>query len=140
MSGHGTINIVDDDEMSSQGSVNAPVAVSSVGTQVQAPVMQQTTPLARSPLRPQSPIAQVAPTVQSSVFAHPSAFATTVPVAGGSGQARPVAPTIPLDVPTRQETKKAFDEVSSAFQDMSAQHGQIKRGLQVLASAVEALR
>ena len=120
------INIVDDDEMSSQGSVDAPVAASSAGTQVQAPVMQQTIPPAGSPLRPQSLIAQVAPTVQSSVFAHPSAFATTVPVAGGSGQTGSVAPTIPLDVPTRQETKKAFEEVSSAFQDMFAQHGKIK--------------
>ena len=86
MSGHGTTNIVDDDEISSQGSVNVPVAVSSAGTQVQSPVLQQTIPPAGSPLRPQSPIAQVAPTVQSSVFAHPSAFATTVPVTGGSGQ------------------------------------------------------
>ena len=40
MSEHGTIIIVNDDEMSSQGSVNAPVAASSAGTQVQSPVMQ----------------------------------------------------------------------------------------------------
>ena len=93
-----------------------------------------------SPLRPQSPIAQVTPIVQSSVFAHPSAFAPTIPLTGGSEQIGFVAPTIPLDVPTRQETKKAFEEVSSAFQDMSVQHGQIKGGLQVLASMVEALR
>ena len=70
---------------------------------------------------------------------HPSEFATAESVVGGSGQIGSVAPTIPLDVPTRQETKKAFKEVSSAFQDMSAQHGQIKGGLQVLASTVEAL-
>ena len=138
MSGQGTIKLVDDDEMSSQGSVNAPVAASSAGTQVQSPVMQQTIPPTGSPLWPQLPIAQVAPTVQSSVFAHPSAFATTVPVAGGSEQTGSVAPTIPLDVPTRQETKKAFEEASSAFQDMLAQHRQIKGGLQ--ASTVEVLR
>ena len=109
-------------------------------TQVQAPVMEQTIPPSRSPLRPQPQIAQVAPTIQSSVFAHPSALAPTVPIVGGSGQIGSVAPTIPLDVPTCQETKKAFEEVLSAFQDMSAQYGQIKGGLQVLVSTVEALR
>ena len=102
--------------------------------------MQQTIPPIGSPLRPQWPIAQVAPTGQSSVFAHPSAFAPTIPITRGSEQTASIAPTILLDVPTRQDTKKAFEEVSSAFQDMSVQHGQIKGGLQVLASTVEALR
>ena len=116
------------------------MVASSAWKQVQSPVMQQTITPSGSPLWPQSPIAQVAPIVQSSVFAHPSAFAPTIPVIGGSGQTGSIAPTIPLDLPTRQETKKAFEEIPSAFQDMSAQHGQIKGGLQVLASAVEALR
>ena len=140
MSGRGTINIVDDDEMSSQGSVNALVAASSVGTQVQSPMMQQTISPSRSQLWPQSPITQIVPIVQSSVFTHPSAFATTIPVARGSGQIGSIAPTILLDMPTRQETKKAFEEVSSASQDMSAQHRQIKGGLQLLVSTVEVLR
>ena len=47
---------------------------------------------------------------------------------------------IPLDVLTRQERKRAFEEVSSDFQDMSTQHGQITGGLQVLVSTVEELR
>ena len=45
-----------------------------------------------------------------------------------------------MDVPSRQETKEAFQEVSSAFQDMSAKHGQIQGSLQILASMVEALK
>ena len=50
MSGQGTIKLVDDDEMSSQGSVNALVVASSVGTQIQSLVMQQTIPPSGSPL------------------------------------------------------------------------------------------
>ena len=58
---------------------------------------------------------QVAPILQSSVFASLSTFAPIVPVVGGSVHIGTATPTIPLDVPTRQETKEAFDEVSSAF-------------------------
>ena len=83
---------------------------------------------------------QVAPTLQSSVCVSPSTCAPTILVTGGSGQTGTATPTIPLGMPIRQETKEAFDEVSSAFQDMSAKHGQIQGGLQVLASMVEALR
>ena len=142
MSGQATINIVDDDEMSSQGSVHSPLIGSSVGTSVQTPVIQQTIPVMGSPLRPQSPVATLAPTVQSSVFAQPSAFATTVPVAATSrsGRAGSVSPTIPVEVPTLEDTKAAFQEVSSTFRDMSAQHGQIQGNLQTLASTVQALR
>ena len=97
MSGQATVNIVDDEEMSSQGSVHSPLIGSSVGTPVQTPVIQQSLPVAGSPLRPQSPVARIAPTVQSSVFAQPSAFTTTIPItaASGSGQMDNVAPTIP---------------------------------------------
>ena len=142
MSGQPTINIVEDDEMSSQGSVHSPLIGSSVGTAVQSPVIQQVMPVAGSPLRPQSPVAHIAPTVQSSVFAQPSAVATTIPVTPASW-GRPsgsVSPTIPVEVPTLEDTKAAFQEVSSTFRDMSTQHGQIQGNLQTLASTVQALR
>ena len=51
-----------------------------------------------------------------------------------------VAPMVPVDVPSRQETKEAFQKVLSAFQDMYAKHGQIQGSLQVLASTVEVLK
>ena len=54
MSGQATVNIVDDEEMSSQGSVHSPLIESSVETLVQTPVTQQALPVAGSPLRPQS--------------------------------------------------------------------------------------
>ena len=138
MSGQATVNIVDDEEMSSQGSVHSPLIGSSVGTPVQTPVTQQPIPVTGSPLRPQSPVARIVPTVQSSVFAQPSAFATTIPVAAASGSGQPgsVAPTIPVEVPTLEDTKVAFQEVSSTFRDMSAQHRQIQGNLQTLASTV----
>ena len=122
MSGQATVNLVDDEEMSSQGSVHSPLIGSSVGTPVQTPVIQQSLPVAGSPLRPQSPVARIAPTVQSSVLMQSSAFATTIPVAAASGSGQPgsVAPTIPVEVPTLEDTKATFQEVSSRFQDMSA--------------------
>ena len=40
MSGQPTVNIVDNDEMSSQGSVNAPIAAPGTAAQVQAPTRQ----------------------------------------------------------------------------------------------------
>ena len=62
-------------------------------------------------------MARIAPRVQSSVFAQPSAFATTIPVAAASGSGQPgsVAPTIPVEVPTLEDTKADFQEVSSMF-------------------------
>ena len=63
MSGQATINIVDDEEMSSQGSVHSPLIGSSVGTPVQTPLIQQSLPVVGSPLRPQSLVARIAPTV-----------------------------------------------------------------------------
>ena len=142
MSAQATVNIVDDEEMSSQGSVHSPLIGSTIRTPVQTPVIQQSLPVTGSPLRPQSPVAHIAPTVQSSVFAQPSAFVMTIPVAAasGSGQTGNVAPTIPVEVPTLEDTKAAFQEVSLTFKDMSAQHGQIQGNLQALASTVQALR
>ena len=141
MSGQATVNIVDDEEMSSQGSVHSPLIGSSVGTPVQTLVIQQTIPVAGSPLRPQSPVAHIAPTAQSSVFAQPSAVATTIPVTAASWGRRSesVAPMIPVEVATLEDTKAAFQEVSSTFRDMSTQHCQIQGNLQTLASTVQAL-
>ena len=136
------MNVVDDEEMSSQGSVHSPLIGSSVGMLVQTPVTPQVIPVAGSPLQPQSPVARATPTVQSSVLGHPSAFATIVPtaVASGSEQLGNVAPTIPVEVPTLEDTKAAFQEVSSTFRNMSAQHGQMQGNLQELASTVQELR
>ena len=144
MSGQPTVNIVDNNKMSLQGSVNAPMAAPSMVAQVQAPTQQQyETPFGLPPW-PHSPMAQAmqqsAPTEHSSVFARRSGVAPTVPVAEGSVQPSAIAPTVPVDVPSCQETKEAFQEVSSAFQDMSAKHGQIQGSLQVLASTAEALK
>ena len=110
MSGQATVNIVDDEEMSSQGSIHSPLIGSSVGTPAQTPVIQQSLPVTGSPLRPQSPVARIAPTVQSSVIMQPSVFTTTIPVAAASGSGQPgsVAPTIPVEVPTLEDTKAAF--------------------------------
>ena len=135
----GEANIVDDEEMSSQGSVHSPFAVTSEATHVQSPVIQQTVPSGGSPLRPQSPVSRAAPTMQSSIVGTPSAFASTIPITGGSEHIGTVSTTIPVGVPTLEETKAAFGEVSSAFQDISAKHGQIQGNLQTLASTVAAL-
>ena len=66
---------------------------------------------------------------------------TTIPVAvtSDSGQLSQVAPTVPIEVPTLEETKAAFGEVTIAFQDMSAKHGQIQGNLQTLVSTIAAL-
>ena len=47
-------------------------------------------------------------TMQSSVFARHSGVVPMVPVGEGSVQPSTIAPTIPVDVPSRQETKEAF--------------------------------
>ena len=94
MSGQATVNNVDDEEMSSQGSVHSPLIGSSVRTPVQTPVIQQSLPITSSSLQPQCPMARIARAVQSSIFVQPSAFATTIPVAAASGSGQPgnVAP------------------------------------------------
>ena len=112
MSGQPIVNIVDDDEMSSQGSVNAPMAAPGMAAQVQAPTRQQYETPSGLPPWPHSPMAQEmqqpTPTAQSSVFAGRSGVAPTVPIAAGSVQPSAVAPMVPVDVPSCQETKEAF--------------------------------
>ena len=68
-------------------------------------------------------VLRLAPAPQSSVYAGPSGVAPIVPVARGSGQPSAMTSTIPVDAPTRQEAKEAFDEVSSAFKEMPKKHG-----------------
>ena len=70
-----------------------------------------------------------APIAQSSASAGGSGVAPTILVTRGSVQLSVVAPTVPMDVPSHQETKEAFQEVSSDFKEMSAKHGQIQGGL-----------
>ena len=78
--------------------------------------------------------------IQSSVFAQSSGIAPTVPVVGGLPSIGTMTPTVPIDVPSRQETKEAFEEVSSAFKGMTEKHGQMQGDLQTLVSTVEALK
>ena len=98
MSGQPTVNIVDDDKMSSQGNVDAPVAVPKIEAQVQPAMQTQYVLPSGLPLWPQSLIVQVAPTTQSSVFVGPSGAAPTLPVAGGNVQPTIMTPTIPVEV------------------------------------------
>ena len=102
--------------------------------------MQSSIMPSRLPLRPQSPVMRVAPIVQSSVFAGSSGVAPTVPVVGGLPSLGTVTPTVPVDVPSCQETKEAFEEVSSVFKGMTEKHGQMQGDLQTLASTVTALK
>ena len=74
---------------------------------------------------------------RQSAVAGPSQTSPTVPVQSTQVIA---SPTIPVNAPTREETKQAFEEVSSAFQAVSSQHKEVKAGMQALASGVEELR
>ena len=133
MSGLPTVNVVDDEQMSSEGSVNAPVAPphspSVHSTRAQSPVA----PLDFSAGRV-SPVAKILQSGTAGQRGSASVFSTVQPteVVGAS--------TVPVDVPTREETKQAFAEVSSALRDVSTQHDEVQAGMQSLASGVETLR
>ena len=49
------------------------------------------------------------------------------------------SPTMPVDAPSRAETKQAFDEVSSALRTVSSKHEEVRADMQGLASGVEEL-
>ena len=85
-------------------------------------------------------MAQVTPTLQSSVFARPIGVAPTVSIVGGMVPFSTMTPKIPIDAPSRQETKEAFTEVSSTFKGMTEKYGQMQGYLQVLVSTVAALK
>ena len=133
MSGRPTVNIVDNEEMSSQGSVNAPVAPAQVATQ------QSLSAQAQAPTEAVNVHQGVQPTVtrQSGVAGSSRAVSPTVPVQSTEVVA---TPTIVVDAPSRAETKQAFAEVSSAFRTVSSQQEAVQSGMQELASGVEALR
>ena len=50
------------------------------------------------------------------------------------------APTVPVDIPTREETTQAFAEVSSVLRSVSTQHDEVRAGMQSLVSGVETLQ
>ena len=132
MSGLPTINVVDDEQMSSEGSVNAPVAPP------RSPSVHSAR--ATSPIEPvdlhtgrTSPVDKG---VQSDIIGRRgSSIVGTIP----STEVL-TTQTVPVDVPTRAETEKAFAEVSSALQGVSSQHEEVRAGMQSLASGVETLR
>ena len=131
MSGQATINVVDDEEMSSQGSVNAPVAP-------QPPVVQQG-PTAMEPTEVVGTPVGWHPTMmqQSGVAGRSGSPAPTVPVQSTQVV---VAPTVPVDAPSRAETRRAFDEVSSVLRTVSSEHAEVRSKMQGLVSGMEALR
>ena len=96
MSGQPTVNVVDDKEMSSQGSVNAPVAPPQLPTQGQV--------TAQPPMRPISfpSVLDSVQTQQSGVAGTSRAPASTLLVESTEVVA---APTMVVDAPTREETK-----------------------------------
>ena len=119
--------------MSSEGSVNAPVAPPRVAGE-QSLRAQSPTTMATIPITEVIPPAQ---TVQSGVAGH-----SGMPSTGGRAATTEVVttPTIPVDVPTRAETEQAFAEVSSVLRGVSSQHDEVRAGMQSLASGVETLR
>ena len=133
MSGLPTINVVDDEQMSSEGSVNAPVAPprspSVHSTRAQSPVEPVDWSAGRiSPVAKMLQAGTAGQRESASVF---SAVPTTEIVG---------APTVPVDIPSRQETTQAFAEVSSVLRNVSTQHDEVRAGMESLASGVETLR
>ena len=126
-----TVNVVDDEEMSSQGSVNAPVALpqSPIG---QIPTSQVPTEEIR--ISPHwHPIAtQQSRTVGSSRSVSPTVLAQSTEVVA--------TPTVVVDAPMRAKTKQAFAEVSSALQQASSAHEEVHSEVQSLAIGIEELR
>ena len=125
MSGQATINVVDDEDMSSQGSVNAPVAPQQPSVQ-QGPTAMQPTEVVGTPVQWHPTMTQ-----QSGVAGRSGSPAPTVPVQSTQVVA---APTVPVDAPSRAETKQAFDEVSSVLRTVSSEHAEVRSEMQGLAS------
>ena len=117
--------------MSSEGSVNTPVVPQQQGAVAQAPTQQ----VPSRPLIWPSPRRDAA-TQQSDVVGPSGSVAPTIPVQSTQVLA---ATTIPVDTPSREETRQAFDEVSSALHSVSSAHEEVKAGMQTLASGVEQL-
>ena len=122
--------MVDDEEMSSQGSVNAPMAPPQVAVQHSPKVMAPTEVLG-------IPTGWNPVTTQQFGVAGPSVTpAQTVPMKPTYVVA---TPTMPVDAPTHAETKQAFDDMSSALCDVSSQHEMVHTSMQGLEMGVEEL-
>ena len=123
MSGQPTVNIVEDEEMSSQGSVNTPVAPPPVATQ------QSLSTHAQAPTEVVNVHSGLQPATaqQSGVVGTSQSVRPTVP-----GQSTKVVatPTIVVDAPSCAETKQAFAEVSPAFRAMSSHQEEVQFGMQ----------
>ena len=132
MSGQATINVVDDEEMSSQGSVNAPVAP-------QLPVVQQG-PTAMEPTEVVGTPVGWHPTMtqQSGVAGRSGSPAPTIPVQSTQVVA---APTVPVGAPSRAETRRALlMRYRRCCSTVSSEHAEVLSEMQGLASGMEALR
>ena len=131
MSNVPTVNVVDDEEMSSQGSVNAPIAPSQVTNPQRLTPQSPTTQLGVSPgwtpiVTQQSGTSGLSRTVSPTVLAQSTEVIAT--------------PTMVVDAPTRAETKQAFEEVSSALQQASSAHEEVHAKMKSLATRMEELR
>ena len=100
MSAQETINLVDDEEMRLQGSVNAPMAPPS-SPMVQGPTYQTPSGLPPWPGTPMAQVQAAAVSAQQSVAAGPSGGRATTIVPVQSTEVIAV-PTVPVDAPTRQ--------------------------------------
>ena len=132
MSGQPTLNVVDDEEMSSQGSVNAPVAPPQSPTRKQIPAQTPVPPFGFTPST-----LDAAPTQQSSVGRTSSVLPR---ISRAESTEVVAAPTVVVDAPTREETKKAFDDVSSALQSVSSQHEAVRAEMETLSRGMEQMR
>ena len=128
MSDQPTFNVVDDEEMSSQGSVNAPVAPPQSPTQGQTMAQPPTAPISFPS------VLDSVQTQQSRVAGTISARQSGIPVESMEVVA---APTMVVDAPTREETKQAFDEVSSVLHSVSSQHEAVRAEMQQLSRGIE---
>lgn len=113
-------NWVNDEEMSSQGSVNAPVAP------------MDNTSGQRQELQPQdsiSPGDSVPTVLPQSVQTQLSVVSGGVPVPGTS--------LLVAEGVSRQEAEEAFSQVTTVIGEMTEEHGKIQSGLHALAGHIE---
>ena len=133
MSGVPTINVVEDEQMSSEGSVNAPVAPP------RSPSVHSAR--ATSPVEPvdllSGRVSPIAKTLQAGSAGRERSASVFSPIPPTEVVG---APSVPSNVPSRAETTQAFAEVSSVLRDVSSQHEEVRAGMQSLASGVETLR
>ena len=133
MSGVPTINVVEDEQMSSEGSVNAPVAPP------RSPSVHSAR--ATSPVEPvdllSGRVSPIAKTLQAGSAGRERSTSVFSPIPPTEVVG---APFVPSNVPSRAETTQAFAEVSSVLRDVSSQHEEVRAGMQSLASGVETLR